>query len=165
MRSLKGNLSKTRQMVCLSLAIGCLVLATACGTKKMAGGYLGEAKGELKPGGSYSATGGIADSNPDVLAVLTQDNETVTLKLGNTVLLSNCELKARIKKPPTAYIISGTICDISVGGRRETISIADGSISVGDYGDADVIINVAGFAGSASTGDYFTFNFRGKSQK
>jgi hypothetical protein len=129
----------------------------------MSGGYIGEAKAELKPSG-YNPTGNLADSNQDVLAVLTQDGDTVTLKLGNTVLLSNCELKAKITKS-TAYVIDGTVCDINVASVSKTISVVDGSISVGDYGDADVIINIAGFAGGRQNGDYFTFNFRGKSKK
>jgi hypothetical protein len=140
-----------------------ILFFAACGGKKMSGGYIGEAKAELKPSG-YNPTGNLADSNQDVLAVLTQDGDTVTLKLGNTVLLSNCELKAKITKS-TAYVIDGTVCDINVASVSKTISVVDGSISVGDYGDADVIINIAGFAGGRQNGDYFTFNFRGKSKK
>lgn len=133
--------SKSTQARFSLFVILCLSLFTACGAKKMAGGYVGEAKAELKPGNSYGSTDNLTDSNSDVLAVLTQDGETVKLRFGNTALLSKCELEAKITRG-TAYIIDGTVCDISVAGMSKTISVVDGSISVGDYGDAEIIINV-----------------------
>lgn len=155
--------SKPAQLRFSLFVILCLSVFTACGMKDVSGGYIGEAKVELKPYG-YSPTGSLTDSNHDVLAVLTQDGDTVTLKLGNTVLLGNCELKARFTKR-TAYITDGPICDVNIAGTRRTVNIVGGNISVGDYGDADVSIRVDGFVGSRETGDSFILNFKGKSKK
>lgn len=154
------NVSKLAKY--LLFAVSCLSLLTACGARNMTGGYVGEAKAELKPSG-YSPTGGLTDSNRDVLAVVTQNGDKVRLKLGNTFLLNNCELEAKITKN-TAYIKDGAICDVNIAGTSRAVNIVDGSISVGDYGDADVLINIAGFVGGRQNGDYFTLNFRGKSK-
>lgn len=161
MRRLVENISK--KLSYLLLAVCCLWLFTACGAKNMSGGYIGEAKAKLKPSG-YSSTDGLTDSNRDVLAVVTQDGDKVRLKLSNTFLLNNCELEAKITKN-SAYIKDGAICDVNIAGTSGTVNIVDGGISVGDYGDADVLIEIAGFVGSRQNGDYFTLNFRGKSKK
>ena len=125
------------------------------------GGFIGQANAELKQGGAYGPSGGLTDTNPDVLAVLTQSGDKVKLRFANPDLLRDCDLEASITRN-TAYIIGDRVCDANVGGVSKTISISGGNISVGDYGDADVIIRVDGFAGGSSNGDLFTLNFRGK---
>ena len=140
-----------------------LLVLAGCGMKTMSGGFLGTATVTLTSA-TYYASAPTSESASDVLADLSESGNLVTLRFGNTSLLANCDLKASITNG-TAYIIDGPVCESDVGGMLRTINIAGGSVAVGDYGDADVIIRVDGFTGVSNSGDGFVLDFRGKSKK
>lgn len=147
----------------LLLTIFVPLLLTACGAKKMNGAFVGVAKAEFR---SASDVAGVpwdilTDSGDDVLATLTQDGDEVTLRFGNTVLLKNCELKAKNSRL-SAEIAEGAICETDIAGVSRTVKISGGEIYIDDNKDSiSTSIKVFG----SSDKDRFDLNFEGKSAK
>lgn len=156
--------SKTVRMTLLT--IFALSLLTACGAKKMSGAFVGTAKAELRiVSGSSDYPETLTDSGDAVLATLTPDGDEVTLRFGNTPLLKNCELKAKISRL-SADIKAGTICETDIAGESRTINISSGEIYVSDSSaPAEATIKVYGYSGKSLNGDVFALNFESKSAK
>ena len=155
------HISKITQILFLIIFVS--LLPTACGGKKINGAFVGVAKAEFRSASDVTGVPWdiLTDSGYDVLATLTQDGDEVTLRFGNTALLKNCELKAKVSRL-SADITEGAICETDIAGVSRTVKISGGEIYIHDNKDSiSTSIKVYG----SSDKDQFDLNFEGKSAK
>ena len=157
-----------RTMRFLLLAAGSLPLLTACGAEKISGTYIGIAKAELTLDNTFNGYSSetLNDSGYDALAIVTQeDGDTAALRFGNTALLKNCELNAKIQRT-SIDIEKGAMCEADIAGQSRTITIDYGTVSVGTsttvepYTEARIEIH--GYSGDAQDKDLYILRFEGK---